>query len=327
MPNFQIPNKVQIDQDVSNKRFGRFVIEPLERGFGTTLGTSLRRTLLSSIPGAAITAVRFDGVLHEFSSIPGVLEDVTHIILNLKQVKVNLVDSKPIRLSLKLKGPIQVTAGLLNGGNPNVEIMNPDKHIMSIEEAIELNMDIRIGRGRGYHTSEMNKTADAPLDTIFIDSIFSPIEKVNFMVEALQSGVKEGLEKLTIDVHTDGSMSPEDVISYAAKMLIDHTKPFMALLSADIIEPELQVDEDKLRIKRQLERSIDELELSVRSYNCLQAAQIKNIADLVSKEESEMLRFKNFGRKSLNELIAKLDELGLRFGMEITDYIKEPLKK
>ncbi len=327
MPNFQIPNKVQIDADSSSDNYGRFVIEPLERGFGTTLGTSLRRTLLSSIPGAAITAVRFEGILHEFSSVPGVLEDVTHIILNLKQVKVNLVDSKPIRLSLKLKGPIQVTAGLLNGGNPNVEIMNPDLHIMSIEEAIEINMDIRIGRGRGYHSAELNKTADAPLDTIFIDSIFSPIEKVNFSVEALQSGVKEGLEKLTVEVHTDGSMSPDDSISYAAKLLSDHIRPFVALLSSDIIEPELQVDEDKMRIKRQLERSIDELELSVRSYNCLQAAQIKTISDLVSKEENEMLRFKNFGRKSLNELIAKLDELGLRFGMDLSEYVKDSLKK
>ena len=326
MPNFQIPNKVSIDNETSTKTYGRFVIEPLERGFGTTLGSALRRTLLSSIPGAAITAVRFEGVLHEFSSIPGVLEDVTHIILNLKQVKVNLVDSKPIRLTLKLKGPLQVTASLLNGGNPNVEIMNPDKHIMSIEETTEINMDIRIGRGRGYQSSISNKTADAPLDTVFIDSIYSPIEKVKFNVEALQSGVKDSLEKLYIDVHTDGSMTPEDAISYSAKMLSDHIRPFVALLSNDIIEPELQVDEDKMRIKKQLERSIDELELSVRSFNCLQAAQIKSIADLVSKEENEMLRFKNFGRKSLNELIAKLDELGLRFGMDLGEFIKDPLK-
>ncbi|MCK5520868.1 MAG: DNA-directed RNA polymerase subunit alpha [Candidatus Marinimicrobia bacterium] len=326
MPNFQIPNKVNIDTEISNKTYGRFTVEPLERGFGTTLGTALRRTLLSSIPGAAITAIRFEGILHEFSSIDGVLEDITHIILNLKKVKVNLVDSKPIRLALKLKGPLQVTAGLLNGGNPNVEIMNPDQHIMSIEEANEINLDIRIGRGRGYHAAGLNKTADSPIDTIFIDSIFSPVDKVNFSVEAIQSTIKNGLEKLTVDIHTDGSMTPEDAISYSAKMLSDHIRPFVALLSSDIIEPELQVDEDKMRIKKQLERSIDELELSVRSYNCLQAAQIKSISDLVSKEENEMLRFKNFGRKSLNELIAKLDELGLRFGMDLGEFIKEPIK-
>jgi len=328
MPNFQIPSTIQFDENTRlNKRFSRYYIEPLERGFGTTIGNALRRILLSSIPGAAITAVRFESVLHEFSTIKGVLEDVTHIILNLKKVRVRLADSKPVRLTLKLKGPMQVSASMLNGGNPNVEILNPEQHIMSIEEATEINLDLRIGRGRGYFPADKNRTADAPVDMIFIDSIFSPIVKVNYYVEKLQSGIKEDLERLTIELATDGTMMPDDAISYASRLLIDHVKAFTVLQSTDIVEPERQIDEDKIRIRRQLERSIDELELSVRSYNCLQAAQIKSIADLVSKDENDMLRFKNFGRKSLNELVSKLDELGLRFGMDITDYVKESTKK
>lgn len=326
MPNFQIPDKIHIDDNGRNSRFSRYNIEPLERGFGTTIGNSLRRILLSSIPGAAITAVRFDGVLHEFSTIKGVLEDVTTIILNLKKVRIRLADSRPLKLTLKLKGPLQVTASMLNGGNPNVEILNPDQPVMSIEEATEINLDLRIGRGRGYFPAEKNRTADAPLDMIFIDSIFSPIMKVNYFVEKLQSGVKEDLERLMIEIATDGAMTPDDAISYASRLMIDHLRPFSILQSSDIVEPEQQVDEDKVRIRKQLERSIDELELSVRSYNCLQAAQIKAISDLVSKEESEMLRFKNFGRKSLNELISKLDELGLRFGMEVSEYLKDQPK-
>lgn len=327
MPNFQIPERIKIDEEVKNERFGRFILEPLERGFGITVGNALRRILLSSIPGAAITALRIEGVLHEFSTVDGVIEDVTLIILNLKKVRVRLANSKPIRLTLKLQGPAEINAGMLSGGNPNVEIMNPDQHIMTIEEDKSLSLDLWIGRGRGYFPAENNKTADAPLDTIWVDSIFSPIVKVNFFVEKLQSGIKEDLEKLILEVTTDGTMSPEDTVSYSSKLLVDHMKPFFGLQSTDVIEPEQQIDEDKMRIKKQLMRSIDELELSVRSYNCLQAAEIKTIADLVSKEENEMLRFKNFGRKSLNELIEKLDELGLRFGMDISDYVKETTKK
>ncbi|MDD3807630.1 MAG: DNA-directed RNA polymerase subunit alpha [Candidatus Marinimicrobia bacterium] len=327
MPNFQIPEKVKIDETAKNERFARFILEPLERGFGITVGNALRRVLLSSIPGSAITALRIEGILHEFSSIDGVIEDVTLIILNLKKVRVLLPNSKPIKLSLKLQGPADIKAGMLNGGNPDVEIMNPDQHIMTIEEEKNINLDLWFGRGRGYASAENNKTADAPLDTIWIDSIFSPIVKVNYYAEKLQSGVKEDLERLVLEITTDGTMTPEDAISYSSKLLTDHFKPFFALQETDVIEPEKQIDEDKMRIRKQLMRSIDELELSVRSYNCLQAADIKTIADLVSKEENEMLRFKNFGRKSLNELIEKLDELGLRFGMDVSEYIKDASKK
>jgi DNA-directed RNA polymerase subunit alpha len=326
MPNFQIPDKIKVDRESYSDSYGKFTIEPLERGFGTTVGNALRRIMLSAIPGCAITAIRFEGVLHEFSTIEGVLEDVTTIILNLKQVKLDLLDSKPVKVSLKLQGPKEIKAKDLNADNPNIKIMNPNFHIMNIQEENTIDMSIWFGRGRGYSPAEKNRTPDAPVDTIPVDSIFSPILKVNYTVEKLQSGIKEDLEKLILEVYTDNSMSPDNALSYASDMMINHLKPFSELKSKNIIEPEEQVDEEVLRIRKQLQRSIDELELSVRSYNCLQAADIRTIADLVVKEEQEMLRYKNFGRKSLNELVAKLDDLGLRFGMDITPYMKDTNK-
>ncbi len=323
MPNFQIPDKITVDRESYTDSYGKFTIEPLERGFGTTVGNALRRIMLSAIPGCAITAIRFDGVLHEFSAIEGVLEDVTSIILNLKQVKLDIVDSKPIKVNLKLKGPKEIKAKDLNGDNPNVRIMNPNFHIMNIQEEKEINMTVWFGRGRGYSPAEKNRTPDVPVDTIPVDSIFSPIVKAIFNVEKLQSGIKEDLERLTLEVFTDNSMTPDNALSYSADMMINHLRPFSELKSKNIIEPEEQIDEEILRVRKQLQRSIDELELSVRSYNCLQAADIRTIADLVVKEEQEMLRYKNFGRKSLNELVAKLDDLGLRFGMDITPYMKD----
>ncbi|MBW6457820.1 MAG: DNA-directed RNA polymerase subunit alpha [FCB group bacterium] len=323
MPNFQIPDKIKVDRDSYSDSYGKFTIEPLERGFGTTLGNSLRRIMLSAIPGCAITALRIEGVLHEFSAIEGILEDVTSIILNLKQVKLDLLDSKPVKVNIKFQGPKEVKAKDLNADNPNVKIMNPGFHIMNIQEEKEINMTIWFGRGRGYSPAEKNRTPDAPVDTIPVDSIFSPILKVKFDVEKLQSGVKEDLERLMIEVHTDSSMTPDNALSYAADMMVNHLKPFSELKSKNIIEPEEQIDEEILRVRKQLQRSIDELELSVRSYNCLQAADIRTISDLVVKEEQEMLRYKNFGRKSLNELVAKLDDLGLRFGMDITPFMKD----
>jgi len=326
MPNFQIPDKINVDRETYTDSYGKFTIEPLERGFGTTVGNALRRIMLSAIPGCAITAIRIEGVLHEFSTIEGVLEDVTNVILNLKQVKLDIVDSKPIKANLKLKGPREIKAKDLNGDNPNVKIMNPNFHIMNIQEEKEIDMTVWFGRGRGYSPAEKNRTPDAPVDTIPVDSIFSPILKVIFDVEKLQSGIKEDLEKLTFEVFTDNSMTPDNALSYAADMMINHLNPFSELKTKNIIEPEEQVDEEILRVRKQLQRSIDELELSVRSYNCLQAADIRTIADLVVKEEQEMLRYKNFGRKSLNELVAKLDDLGLRFGMDISPYMKDTNK-
>ncbi|MFA6618443.1 MAG: DNA-directed RNA polymerase subunit alpha [Candidatus Neomarinimicrobiota bacterium] len=323
MPNFQIPDKIKVDRDSYSDNYGKFTIDPLERGFGTTVGNSLRRIMLSSIPGCAITAVRFEGVLHEFSTIEGVLEDITTIVLNLKQVKLDLLEAKPVKVNLKFQGPKEIKAKDLNADNPNLKIMNPNFPIMNIQEDQEINMTVWFGRGRGYLPAEQNRTPDAPVDTIPIDSIFSPILKVNFDVEKLQSGIKEDLEKLTLEIFTDSSMTPDNALSYAADMMIDHLNPFSELKTKNIIEPEEQVDEEILRLRKQLMRSIDELELSVRSYNCLQAADIRTIGDLVVKEEQEMLRYKNFGRKSLNELVAKLDSLGLRFGMDISEYMKD----
>lgn len=323
MPNFQIPDKIKVDRESYSDNYGKFTIEPLERGFGTTVGNSLRRIMLSAIPGCAITAVRFEGVLHEFSAIEGVLEDVTTIILNLKQVKLDILDAKPVKVNLKLQGPKEIKAKDLNGDNPNIKIMNPGFHIMNIQEEKTIDLTVWFGRGRGYFPAEKNRTPDAPVDTIPIDSIFSPILKVNYSVEKLQSGIKENLEKLVLEIFTDHSMSPDNALSYASDLMMNHLKPFSELKTKNIIEPEEQVDEEVLRIRKQLQRSIDELELSVRSYNCLQAAEIRTIADLVVKEEQEMLRYKNFGRKSLNELVAKLDDLGLRFGMDITPYTKD----
>ncbi|MFO7841565.1 MAG: DNA-directed RNA polymerase subunit alpha [Fidelibacterota bacterium] len=326
MPNFQIPDKIKVDRDSYTDSYGKFTIEPLERGFGTTVGNALRRIMLSAIPGCAITAIRIEGVLHEFSTIEGVLEDVTSIILNLKQIKLDIVDSKPVKVNLKLKGPKEIKAKDLIADEQNVKIMNPNFHIMNIQEEKEINMTVWFGRGRGYSPAEKNRTPDAPVDTIPVDSIFSPILKAVYNVEKLQSGIKEDLEKLTLEIHTDNSMTPDNALSYSADMMIGHLNPFSELKTKNIIEPEEQIDEEILRVRKQLQRSIDELELSVRSYNCLQAADIRTIADLVVKEEQEMLRYKNFGRKSLNELVAKLDDLGLRFGMDITPYMKDTNK-
>lgn len=323
MPNFQIPKKINVEKDTYSDKYGKFTIEPLERGFGTTIGNALRRILISSIPGAAITAMRIEGVLHEFATIDGVLEDVSSIILNLKQVKVNLIDSKPIKLSLKFKGPVKVTAGMLIDDESKVKILNPDMNIMEIVKNKTIKMNIWIGRGRGYYPAEQNKIMEAPVDTIWIDSIFSPVTKVSYIVEKLQSGIKEELEKLILEINTNGSISPEDSLSYASKLLTNHLEKLIDLKTSDIIEPELQVDEEKLKMKKKLEKKVDELELSVRSYHCLHSADINTISDLVQRDEDSMLKYRNFGRKSLNELIQKLDELDLRFGMDITEFFDD----
>ena len=321
MPNFQMPKKINVEKETYSEKYGKFTIEPLERGFGTTIGTALRRILISSIPGAAITAMRIEGVLHEFATIDGVLEDISIIILNLKKVKIKLTDSKPIKLNLSFKGPFVVTAGMLIDDESKVNILNPDMHIMEIVKDKTIKMNIWIGRGRGYYPAEENKIIEAPLDTIWIDSIFSPVTKVSFKVEKLQSGIKAGLEKLILELNTNGSISPEDALSYASKLLTTHIEKLIDLKTSDIIEPELQIDEEKVKMKKKLDKKVDELELSVRSYHCLHGADINTIGDLVQRDEDSMLKYRNFGRKSLNELIQKLDELDLRFGMDITEYL------
>ena len=275
------------------------------------------------MPGAAITSVRIDGVLHEFSTIDGVKEDVTDIILNLKGVRFKLLESKPEKVLLTLKGPGEFTAADIGKDTTQFEILNPDLHIATLNEDAEVNVEMRIMRGRGYVTADMNKLPDYPIGTIFIDSIFSPVVRATYEVIQLQGAENENLETLNLTVETDGSLTPEEAVNYAAKMLIDHVRIFVTEDIKLITEPESELDEEVLRIRNELRRSIDELELSVRSYNCLQAAEIKTISDLVAKEEQEMLRYKNFGRKSLTELNEKLAELGLHFGMDVDKYISE----
>ncbi|MBS1271915.1 MAG: DNA-directed RNA polymerase subunit alpha [Candidatus Marinimicrobia bacterium] len=325
MPNFQIPNTVKLDEESATDTFARYTFKPLERGYGVTVGNAFRRILMSSIPGAAITAIKVDNVHHEFSTIDGVVEDVSEVILNLKQVKIRLGDTKHEKVSLHLTGPGEFKAGEIDDGSGDFEILNPDHQILTMNEDADFNIEVMLGRGRGYVPSEKNKLPEAPIGMIFIDSIFSPVTNANFNVEELQTAEKENMERLTLEITTDGSIEPGNALGYAAQLLKDHIQPFLMFESGEIKEPEKKIDEEVLRVRKQLQRSIDELELSVRAYNCLKSANIETIADLVEKEESEMLKYKNFGKKSLQELVEKLGDLGLEFGMNVDKYTRDQL--
>ncbi|MCD6099401.1 MAG: DNA-directed RNA polymerase subunit alpha [Candidatus Marinimicrobia bacterium] len=311
----------RVEKDIKDNTFGRFVLQPLQRGFGTTIGNAMRRVLLTSVPGAAITSIRIDGILHEFSTIKGVVEDVPEIILNLKQVRIKLHDPKPDKVTLHLKGPGELTAGMIGENSTQFEIMNPDLHICSMNEDADFTMELRIAKGTGWVPAERNKTVDYPIGTIFIDSIFSPVKNVAMKVENLPGAPKELMEKLTLEVTTDGSVTPDEAIGCAANLLIDFFKLFVTGEAKPIEIKDEKPDEEIVRIRNLLRKSVDEMELSVRAYNCLKANNIKTIADLVSRDEQEMLRFKNFGRKSLNELMVKLKEMGLHFGMDVSKYL------
>jgi len=311
----------RVEKDIKDNTFGRFVLQPLQRGFGTTIGNAIRRVLLTSVPGAAITSIRIDGILHEFSTIKGVVEDVPEIILNLKQVRIKLHDPKPDKVTLHLKGPGEFTAGMIGENSTQFEIMNPDLHICSMNEDADFTMELRIAKGTGWVPAERIKTVDYPIGTIFIDSIFSPVKNVAMKVENLPGAPKELMEKLTLEVTTDGSVTPDEAIGCAANLLIDFFKLFVTGEAKPIEIKDEKPDEEIVRIRNLLRKSVDEMELSVRAYNCLKANNIKTIADLVSRDEQEMLRFKNFGRKSLNELMVKLKEMGLHFGMDVSKYL------
>lgn len=311
----------RVEKDIKDNAFGRFVLQPLQRGFGTTIGNAMRRVLLTSIPGAAITSIRIDGILHEFSTIKGVVEDVSEIILNLKQVRIKLKDPKPDKVTLHLKGPGEFTAGMIEENSAQLEIMNPDLHICTMNEDADFTMELRVAKGTGWVPAERNKTVDYPIGTIFIDSIFSPVKNVAMKVENLPGTPKELMEKLTLEVTTDGSVSPDEAVGYAANLLIDFFKLFVTGEAKPIEIKDEKPDEEIVRIRNLLKKSVDEMELSVRAYNCLKANNIKTIADLVSRDEQEMLKFKNFGRKSLNELMVKLKEMGLQFGMDVNKYL------
>ena len=313
---FQRPKRLDFERDTLTERFGRFHAQPFERGFGTTIGNALRRVLLSSIEGAAVTAVKIEGVLHEFSPIPGVVEDATDIILNLKQIPMRMhVDhSKTLRLKANTAG--EVKAGDIET-DADVEILESDVHIATISEGGSLDIEMRVNRGRGYVSADRNFDEDLGIGWIPIDSVHSPIKKVNYLVEAARLGQTTDYDKLTVDVWTDGAVSARDAVSLSAKLIRDHLNIFINI--EDPAEPaqEPTADEPAVVANEHLDKSVEELELSVRSYNCLKNANIRSIRELVQKTEPEMLRTKNFGRKSLNEIKEILLTMGLNLGMRL----------
>src|SRR5215470_9243793 len=313
------PRQLETDASEGSATYGRFTCEPLERGFGLTLGNALRRVLLSSLQGAAITAVRIEGVLHEFSTLPGVIEDVTEIILNLKQVRLKLHGDGPKKGTFEARGKGEVRAGDLQI-DADVEVLNPDLHVATLNKDGDLRMEVEIDAGRGYVSADQHSQMDRPIGVIPIDSMFSPVTKVNYNVETTRLGQRIDYDKLTLEVWTDASILPSDAVAVAAKILRDHFNLFIHFEEPIEEEVEEEVNEDILRIRRLLEKSVEELELSVRSSNCLRAAEIKNIGDLVQKSEGEMLKYRNFGRKSLKEIQDILGEMGLSFGMDVTPY-------
>jgi len=316
--NLTMPKQVVPDAG-NTTSYGKFVIEPLERGFGLTLGNALRRVLLSSLQGAAITAVRIDGVLHEFSTLPGVIEDVTEIILNLKQVRLKLHGDGPKKGTFEVRGKGEVRAGNLIV-DAEVEVLNPDLHIATLNKDGDLRMEVEIDAGRSYVSADQHSQTDRPIGVIPIDSMFSPVTKVNYNVETTRLGQRIDYDKLTVEVWTDASILPSDAVAVAAKILRDHFTLFIHFEEPIEEEVEEEVDEERQRVRRMLDKSVEELELSVRSSNCLRAAEIKSIGDLVQKSEPEMLKYRNFGRKSLKEIQDILSEMGLHFGMDITPY-------
>lgn len=311
MIEFEKPNITVIDQEES---YGKFVVEPLERGFGTTLGNSLRRVLLTSISGTALSYIMIDGVLHEFSTIPGVREDVTKIILNLKKLELKLLVDEEKMVEIDVEGPAVVTAADLKV-DADVEILNPDQYICTIAEGGHLHMSIAIKNGRGYISASENKSDDMPIGVIPVDSLFSPIKKVNYQVENARVGKRDDYDKLTLELWTDGSITPNDALSFAAKILEEHFKVFMSADMSDQFANVMIEKEDKSNEKK-LEMTIEELDLSVRSYNCLKRAGINTVQELNNKSEADMMRVRNLGRKSLEEVKNKLTELGLSFSKE-----------
>jgi DNA-directed RNA polymerase subunit alpha len=317
---FQMPEGVVVEE--VTETYGRFVVQPLERGYGVTIANSLRRVLLSSLSGVAVTAIKIDGVQQEFSTVPGVTEDVTDIILNLKGVRMRSRELGDGNISLVLRGPGTWTAADIAEATNDYEILNPDHHIATLAEDAEIVAELRVGQGRGYVPSDENKRADDPIGVIAIDSIFTPIENARYTITQTRVGDKIDFEKLVFEVTTDGSVAPEDALAQAAGLLRDHVNMFIHMdAEPQPVEEEQEVDAEVQRVRELLTQSVDELDLSVRAHNCLKAANIKTIIDLVRREESEMLKFRNFGRKSLQELIEVLEDRNLFFGMDVDKYM------
>src|SRR5689334_14031910 len=305
---FQKPKKLDYDAESLTPNYGRFVAQPFERGFGTTIGNALRRVLLSSIEGAAITAVRVEGVLHEFSSLQGVVEDMTDVVLNLKQIPFKLHGSGPKTLYLEKKGPGVVTA-------PDIEILDPTAHVATLSKEGSLKLEARLKKGRGYVVADRNADTDLPLGYIPVDSIHSPVRRVNYHVEGARVGQMTDYDKLILEVWTNGAVSPQEAISLAAELLGDHLRIFSAFETRAEEREEAAAPEVDPRLAEMLAKPIEELDLSVRSANCLKNANIRTLGDLVQRTEREMLSTKNFGRKSLDEIKDVLASLGLSFGM------------
>jgi len=311
------PKKLEVDEKGLTSSYGKFYAEPFERGFGQMIGNSLRRILLSSLMGTAIVSVRIKGILHEFSTIPGVTEDVTDIILNLKEVRLKLHDTEQQTLKIEAKGPKTVQAKDIVAG-PSLEILSPDQHIATLSREGKLDMEMVAKMGRGYVLAERNKEEGAPVDTIFLDAIFSPIRKVNFHITNARVGQRTDYERLVFEVWTDGGVKPEDAVAYGAKILQDQLQIFVNF--EDEPQRESRDESPSAPLNENLFRSVDELEFSVRSQNCLQNADIKYIGELVQKTEQEMLKTKNFGHKSLNEIKEILRDMGLELGMRLESF-------
>lgn len=311
------PKRLEVEHKGQPHIYGKFECEPLERGFGITLGNALRRVLLSSLQGAAITSVKIDGVLHEFSTIPGVIEDVTDIILNLKEIRFKMYSDEPRTLLIEKEGEGEVTARDILTGEL-VEVLNPDHHICTLARDAKLRMELSVKQGKGYVPADRNTEEDIPIGTIPIDAVFSPVRKVSYNVTQSRVGQITDYDKLAMEIWTDGSVSPDDALAYAAKILKDQLNIFINFEEElDTREEEVKVEQD---FNENMYRNVDELELSVRSANCLKNADIRYIGELVQKSEAEMLKTKNFGRKSLNEIKEILAEMGLSLGMKLDNF-------
>ena len=316
MFDFEKP-KIEIAEVSEDKKYGRFVVEPLERGYGTTLGNSLRRIMLSSLPGAAVSQVKIDGIVHEFSSIPGVMEDVTEIIMNIKSlaIKNNSETNEPKTAYIEFEGEGVVTAGDIQV-DPDIEILNPDLRIATLNGGADskLYMELTITKGRGYISADKNKRDDLPIGVIAVDSIYTPVERVNLAVENTRVGQITDFDKLTLDVYTNGTLAPDEAVSLAAKVLSEHLKSFIDL-SENARTAEVMVEKQDNEKEKVLEMNIDELELSVRSYNFLKRAGINTVEELCNRTSEDMMKVRNLGRKSLEEVLAKLKELGLSLNL------------
>ena len=306
MIEFEKPNITKIDE---NKDYGVFVVEPLERGYGTTLGNSLRRVLLASLPGAAVTSINIEGVLHEFDTVPGVREDVMQIILNVKGIAVKSYVQDEKIIELDVEGPAEVTAGDILTDS-DIEIVNPDHYLFTIGEGASLKATLTVNSGRGYVPADQNKKDDAPVGTLAVDSIYTPVTKVNYQVEPARVGSNDGFDKLTLEILTNGTIIPEDALGLSARILTEHLNLFTNLTEI-AIATDVMKEVDTTSDDRILERTIEELDLSVRSYNCLKRAGINTVFDLTEKSEPEMMKVRNLGRKSLEEVKIKLADLGL----------------